>query len=70
MSLPAVLFFAYLVIGVLLTLVVVVGKKKEGGFWSSYPWAAEPALFGIAMIVWPITLLGRVFKMVEPSKVW
>lgn len=62
MSLPATLFFVYLVVGVLLTLVAVIGKKKEGGFWSSYPWAAEPALFGIAMVLWPITLLVMMFS--------
>lgn len=57
MSPSAILFFVYLVIGLLLALVVVIGRNKEGGFWSSYPWAAEPLLFSIAMLVWPITLL-------------
>ena len=62
MSLPAVLFFVYLVIGVLLSLVVVIGRKKEGGFWSSYPWAAEPVLFSVAMLLWPATLLVILFS--------
>jgi len=62
MSLPATLFFVYLVVGVLLSLVAVIAKKKEGGFWSSYPWAAEPALFGIAIVFWPITFLVLMFS--------
>jgi len=61
MSLPALLFFGYLGVGIALTTVAVIGKKKEGGFWSSYPWAAEPVLFIAAMILWPVTILVLLF---------
>lgn len=61
MSLPIALFFCYLGGGVLVSLIAVIAKKKEDGFWSSYPWAAEPVLFCAAMIFWPITLLVLLF---------
>lgn len=57
MSLPALLLSAYLVCGVLFTMIAVVRKRNGSGFLSSFPWAAEPALFGIAMVFWPVTVL-------------
>jgi hypothetical protein len=62
MSLPALLFFSYLGVGIALATVAVIGKKKEDGFWSSYPWAAEPVLFIAAMIFWPVTILVVLFS--------
>jgi len=62
MSFPATLLFVYFVVGVLFALVAVIAKKKEDGFWSSYPWAAEPALFAVAIAFWPVTILLLMFS--------
>ena len=57
MSLPEVILSAYFFCGILFTMIMLILRRKEGGFMSFYPWAAEPAFFIIAMVFWPATVL-------------
>ncbi len=54
MSLPAILFVAYLGLGVLFAIFRMLGRKRKGVGPSEESAYSEPVLFWITLVFWPI----------------